>query len=92
MTTPRHGKSEALPSAETLTKSTCRALMRGTLGSRAEAKGLFKERLVLEGISRGSIPVKDPSAGPRTRKRVQKPLSRCTHEELGQYLLDLDAL
>ena len=81
-----------LPTAASLTKSTCRALMKGTIGTKALAKTVLRERLALEGVNRGSIPVKDPSAGPRTSKRVLKALSRCSAEEMGAHLLALGVL
>jgi hypothetical protein len=88
----RKRQTPSMPEAATLTRTQCRQLMKGRVGTPLSAKEVLRARLALEGITRGSIPVRDPRGGIRTIRRMQKPLSRCSVEEMGAYLLSLDVL
>jgi len=90
--TRRKRRVPSMPVAATLTRTQCRQLIKGQVGTSLLAKEVLRTRLALEGVTRGSIPVRDPLGGLRTIRRVQKPLSRCSAEEMGAYLLALDVL
>ena len=54
-------------SASAMSLKDCRLMLTGQMGTKAQCKQLFRDRLAMEGIIRGSIPVGKPVGDSNSR-------------------------